>query len=396
MIDRSARPPPQEDMSSERASSAGPDINAVTETARRIKAWASGAHALAFNPVDDGRPRRADTPADLFRCIDPDHLGRELHARRITMVGVEPGGGAIVIATEKALPARSQPAATTTDEISLRFIKAGRPITSLPAAAIAPNPNQGMVGGVYTCGSSISPLTRDSTGTLGCLVRDRGGRLLGLSNNHVAGGCGFLEPRMPIIAPGLADAQPGGLDAFVIGHHVDFAPWKTGLPQILDVRQNLDLALFAIKDETAVSSMQGAHFDTPTAIASMARIKTRGPVRVSKVGRRTGLTRGTVTAAVTGDTSVAYDQPNFRSEVHYLDMITIHGASDTPFARPGDSGSLVVADVDGAPEALGIVFAVSHDEALTWVMPMEVVLAGLGVTIEGKINVPGSGSGGGP
>lgn len=362
----------------------------IDETARRIRAWASGAHALAFRPIDQAEDLRPDTPSDLFRSIDPEHVGRELRNKKITMVGVEPGDAGILIATEKRLATKAQPSATA-NGIPLRFIKAGRPTTSLPSAATKPNPHQGMIGGVYTCGSSISPLTRSTTGTLGCLVRDHGGRLLGLSNNHVSGGCGFLEPRMPIIAPGLADAQPGGLDAFVLGHHVNFAPWKPGLPQMLDVRQNLDLALFTIKDASAVSSMQGDFYDTPTSVMTLAEIRKQRVVPVTKVGRRTGLTRGTVAARVTDDTSVGYDQPRFRTDVHYLDMIVVEGGLDGAFALPGDSGSLVVADVRGERKALGIVFAISPDESLTYVMPMEVVLDRLGITLEGNHNVTGSG-----
>ena len=365
------------------------------ETAERIKAWASGAHALAFRPMDEVAVPRPDTPADLFHCIDPEHLGRELQARKITMIGVQPGDAGIVIATERSVPAKSQPSATT-NGVPLRFLKAGRPTTSLPSAAVARNPHQGMIADVYTCGSSISPLTRNTTGTLGCLVRDRTGRLLGLSNNHVSGGCGFLEPRMPVIAPGLADAQPGGLDAFVIGHHVDFAPWKPGLPQILDVRQNLDLAMFEIKDAALVSSMQGDHYDTPTSVMTIADIKAERSVSVAKVGRRTGLTRGTIAACVTGDTSVAYDQIKFKSDVHYLDMVVVERGDGGAFALPGDSGSLVVADVRGEKKALGVVFAISSDENLTFVMPMEVVLDRLGITLEGNHNVTGPGGRRGP
>lgn len=152
---------------------------------------------------------------------------------------------------------------------------------------------------------------------------------------------------MPIIAPGLADTQPGGLDAFVLGHHVKFASWKPGLPQMLDVRRNLDLALFLIKDASAVSSMQGDFYDTPTDVMTVAEIRKHRVVPVTKVGRRTGLTHGTIAARVMDDTSVGYDQPRFKTDVHYLDMIVVEGGPGGAFALPGDSGSLVVADIRG-------------------------------------------------
>lgn len=204
------------------------------------------------------RPRRdpahalADTPKDLFRSIDPDHVARELKDRRVVMVGVQPGDAGIVIATVRSMPTKAQPSATT-NGIPLRFVNVGKP-----------------------------------------LIR---------------------------------------------GHPV---------------------------------------------------------VTVSKVGRRTELTTCSVTGRVTGDTSVGYDQPRFRADVHYLDMIAVEGAAERPFAQPGDPGSLVVADIDGRKRSLGIVFAVSVDECLTWVMPMERVLADLGVTLEGNHNVLRPGSGGGP
>lgn len=138
----------------------------IDETARRIRAWASGARALAFRPVDQAEGPHPDMPSDLFRSIDAAHVGRELREKKITMVGVEPGDVGILIATEKRLATKTQPSATT-NGIPLRFVKAGRPTTSLPCAAIEPSPHQGMIGGLYTCGSSISPLTRNTTGTLG-------------------------------------------------------------------------------------------------------------------------------------------------------------------------------------------------------------------------------------
>src|SRR5262249_50070605 len=77
-------------------------------------------------------------------------------------------------------------------------------------------------------------------------------------------------------------------------------------------------------------------------------------MRVKKFGRTTGLTLGTAEAEITLAT-IPYKSRYFSATVYFDTVWTVLGDSGTPFALPGDSGSLVVTEDESA--SVGLVFA---------------------------------------
>jgi hypothetical protein len=70
---------------------------------------------------------------------------------------------------------------------------------------------------------------------------------------------------------------------------------------------------------------------------------------VSKLGRKTGLTHGLVTAFEMDNVYFDYDIGSIR----FNSQMEIEGATDEAFSQPGDSGSLVV---DEESRAIGLIF----------------------------------------
>lgn len=237
----------------------------------------------------------------------------------------------------------------------------------------------------YPCGSSISVANSSRTGTMGCLVRIDG-VLHGLSNNHVTAGLSSLPPGMPISAPGLLDVGPRQLDPFIIGYHAGCSTWRHGTPENVSIKENLDLAIFRIKDEDAVTSFQGHYHDTPALYASVSAVMATPNTRATKVGRTTGLTSGDLLGHNTKRVVVPMVDGPKRFDVHFPYVLTVYN-HETPFAAPGDSGSLVTRDNNGVAEAIGIVFSTSRCGCATYVIPIELALAFFKATLVSGHNV---------
>jgi hypothetical protein len=217
---------------------------------------------------------------------------------------------------------------------------------------------------------------------MGCLVRDAAGQLYGLTNNHVSGGCGYADPDFPVVAPGLIDLKSGGFDPFTIGHHARVSPWVSGTPENADVTGNLDVAIFKIKNEASVTSMQHSLYDTPTVL-----LEQKENIVVEKVGRTTGHTRGKVVAKSVGCEPVWMQVSGFKGRIYFTDLMVVQGLSGTAFSGPGDSGSLVCfRPLQGEPKAFGLLFAGSQDQSLSFVLPIKKVLDFFGVTLVGQHN----------
>lgn len=234
----------------------------------------------------------------------------------------------------------------------------------------------------YTCGSSISVGNNVDAGTLGALVQDANGQLYGLSNNHVTGCCNFAERNLPIVAPGIRDVTATGLSPFTIGRHHIALPLQIGSPDTVDVTQNTDAAIFRIENSAIVSSHQGDSFDTPSLVDSMA-----GGMTVRKVGRTTGHTSGEVIGQQYGQFSVNYSAQRygFMGSIYFENVFTIQGIGDS-FSDHGDSGSLIVSNIQGVDYAVGIVFAGMQDAnapggKITLALPIEPILTHLGVSL---------------
>ncbi len=102
-------------------------------------------------------------------------------------------------------------------------------------------------------------------------------------------------------------------------------------------------------------------------------------VKVSKVGRTTGVTHGLVTAFEVDNVIVEYDMGLLRFD----NQIEIEGAGSDPFSRGGDSGSAII-DTDMAAVALlfaGGEIGGSNGQGLTYANPLQEVLDALGVDL---------------
>lgn len=240
----------------------------------------------------------------------------------------------------------------------------------------------------YACGSSVSLGNALDAGTMGALVRNADGALFGLSNNHVTGGCNYAASQMPIMAPGVLDVSPLGFDPRTLGYHEISLPLVAGLPGTANVADNLDAALFKIRDESMVSSMQGDVYDTPTEV--------RAPVAempVEKVGRTTGHTVGKVVGIAHEPVGIHYSTQgvgySFVGQV-YFDPVWIVEGRGGAFSDNGDSGSLVTSVVDGDRVAVGLLVGGMKGQQgrdFTFVVPIASVLERLNVSLVGGHNV---------
>ncbi len=362
------------------------------DVALALREWASEHKLLQTAlPETDETPRDLKGPLGVVQQSLSKHV--ELFERNpITALVVNEARKTVFVYTAKAVPKRKAEAlpaeviaSAKSAAVAIAYRHA-KPLTigneepdappALPASAYA--------AGRYTCGSSISVGNDRQAGTLGCLVRDAKGKLYGLTNNHVTGGCNNALPGTPILAPGVMDVAPGNYDPFTIGHHHSVLPLHQGEPNVVDAKLNTDVALFSIADAQRVSSMQSSAYDTPSGVGPFA-----DDMMVEKVGRTTGLTRGVVQGIVVGPVGVVYDVTTYHSasagtpfvgRAFFEPVYLIQGMGG-PFSLPGDSGALVTAQRrDGTRIAVGLVFA-GLMPAESYVLPIAPILKRLKVSL---------------
>lgn len=245
-------------------------------------------------------------------------------------------------------------------------------------------------GDFYACGSSISPGNDASAGTLGALVRLQDRVLYGLTNNHVSALCSHVQPRTPILAPGVIDVSPNAIPPFTLGFHTRSLEMLHGSVGNIDIARNSDAAIFQIPNEDIVSSMQGNYFDTPTTIADPIEGMT-----VEKVGRTTRHTRGQIVSRELRPIMVNYhaQRYGFSGRIWFANVFVIHGLN-TEFSSSGDSGSLVVSldDQGNHAASVGLIFAGGPDAmapggSKSLMLPLRPILDALGATLVGGHNV---------
>ena len=239
----------------------------------------------------------------------------------------------------------------------------------------------------YACGGSVSLGNALDAGTLGALVQDANGSLFGLSNNHVTGGCNYAANQMPVVAPGVLDVVPLGFDPKTLGYHERSLALVAGLPGTANVADNLDAAIFKIRDESMVSSMQGDSYDTPTQVRPLT-----DDLVVEKVGRTTGHTSGRVLGLHHEPLGIHYSTQGvgytFVGQVYFDPVYLIEGRGGA-FSDHGDSGSLVTTVVDGNRFAVGLLIGGMRGQQgrdFTCVVPIESVLSRLRVQLVGGHN----------
>lgn len=243
--------------------------------------------------------------------------------------------------------------------------------------------------GRYACGSSISPGNSASAGTMGALVKDGAGNVYGLTNNHVSGACSHSPIGLPILAPGVLDVCPGGVNPFTLGMHSTVLEMNVGTQGNVNIFANLDAAIFQIIEPLQVSSSQGGRYDTPITVTDPSL-----GLDVEKVGRTTGYTAGTIVGkelAPIGVYCTAHEY-GFSGTVWFSDVYTVHGLEDV-FSQGGDSGSLIVSrDEGGNRSAVGLLFAGGQDSLApggdrTLMLPLRPILERLNVSLVSGHNV---------
>jgi hypothetical protein len=209
-------------------------------------------------------------------------------------------------------------------------------------------------------------------GTLGALVQDVDGTQYILSNNHVLARTNLAAIGEDIIQPGLIDQDPvceqdssdgvADLSAFITIHFKA----KKVMPT-----NNIDAAIAEVRPGAVIST--GDIIDIGT--ISNATLDPALGLAVKKSGRTSGLTKGTISAVnVTVDISYGSGKT-----ARFINQILITPGS---FLAGGDSGSLMVEDVDTTPQSVGLLFAGSSSVAIA--NPIGTVLSAFGVTMVGS------------
>ncbi len=208
-------------------------------------------------------------------------------------------------------------------------------------------------------------------GTLGCFVKLTGGGIAILSNNHVLAG----ENRGVMGKDRIL--QNGDL-TFSSAQHVatlsNFIALKPSPANARPARGNVvfnavDAAVAEL--ETAVTF--GQHFlPTRSLPGPHGTAVPKVGDKVFKVGRTTGLTRGTITAVGTVVGPIAYDPGN----CWFNQQFEIVGENGSLFSDHGDSGSAIVSTTG---ELIGLLYAGNGTQ--TYACPIDTVFGALNCTL---------------
>lgn len=355
------------------------------EAARLFKLWAAEKGYVAKTKFQaDPDPEIAVADFVNLNAASDAALG-VFHNRGIVFVGSNEVEKRVIVYTAKRLPKKERATLPTAiEDVEIVYEQGGFGVAGAPPGLPFAGGPYTLHGGRYTCGSSVHPANVIGSGTISCLVRDAQGKTFGLSCNHISGGCSFGLPGTPILVPGPGDALPGPLDPFTLGHHALCLPMVDGVPQMVNVSQNTDAALFTIINPDRISSMQRGFWDTPSVVGPISAGQ-----KVVKVGRSSGLTSGEVECKITGAEWVQYTVPAINGhKVVFFDSLYIVKSKASMFAEPGDSGALLVAvSPDGTRTAVGIVDAINVQRKITFVLPLAPIVAQFGVTIVSGHNV---------
>lgn len=227
-----------------------------------------------------------------------------------------------------------------------------------------------------TSGGNINDISRlyCCGGTLGALVEDDSLQYI-LSNNHVLARTNVGSLGEQIIQPGLIDQQCSQDATDTVGVLSDF----------VKIRFKKGRAVPINTVDAAIAEVVGGTVETGGSILDIGQVgseiveATPGQA-VKKSGRTTGLTRGTVHSInVTVDVAYSKECGGATSKLaRFKDQILITPGS---FSAGGDSGSLIVEDVNTKPRAVGLLFAGS--DIFTAANPIGPVLAAFGVGMPG-------------
>jgi hypothetical protein len=205
-------------------------------------------------------------------------------------------------------------------------------------------------------------------GTLGGLVTD-GGSYFILSNNHVLAKTNSGVIGDDIVQPGLADANCEQISGDIVANLSDFESIS------FSSNNTIDAAIAEVVPGQVDMSGSILDIGQPSSTPVTPAIS----MKVKKSGRTTGLTQGTI-AAINVTINVSYPKGG-RCGAFFLQTATFTNQIrivDGSFSAGGDSGSLIVEDVDSCPRPVGLLFAGSDTE--TFANPISDVFNTFGVT----------------
>lgn len=369
----------------------------VNELRGDMYAWAIRRAILTESGLQEAARTSGDPAAVPFTDEHAEYF--RTPTRRIMRIRAESlarGNGRLTISTRQAI------AASKIDELRRVFDKrySADGITLVVTTAPSYKVDQTIKtygppfrsrGERITCGSSLGLGNQRNAGTLTALAR-RVGRpdLLGLSCNHVVGGCSTTLLGTPVVVPGIQDVTPEYPTIDVIGAFAGAASMRQGLPTVSEIGENADLACFELNDRgsellTSWHGTDGDGYDTPSELLELDEVASMSPssrIRVRKWGRSTARTEGQLHQVLTDEpleySVVSYFGPQasqtFRGTIYYPVAYEVMSTTRDPFSEAGDSGSLVVTvESDGRPSrAVGVVIAGGPSKSL--VLPLKPIL----------------------
>lgn len=214
------------------------------------------------------------------------------------------------------------------------------------------------------------------SGTLGSLVQDSSGKLYILSNTHVLAGDSATGGNGKVSKKGDPINQPGYIDVNCQNKSSDYVAKLSNWIRIVPNGKT--------PVDAAIAEIMPGQVDTKGTIMQIGTISST-PVdafvgqKVKKSGRTSGLTRGKISglnATITVEYSEECGGKEYESTFENQILIT-----PGSFLQGGDSGSLLVEDVDTNPRPIGLCFAGSDSVSIA--NPIRDVLNALNVTMVG-------------
>src|SRR5438445_1381509 len=225
-----------------------------------------------------------------------------------------------------------------------------------------------------TSGGNIKDISKGFCygGTLGALVKDASGNQYILSNNHVLARTNVAALGEDIIQPGLIDQSPACFK--------DSTDIVANLSNFISINFKTKGTMRTNAVDAAIAQVRVGNVDPTGFIIDIGTLSsdTVAPslsMAVKKSGRTTGLTHGNITA-VNATIDVSYGSGK---TARFTNQIVV-GSGD--FIAAGDSGSLMVEDVDVNPRAVGLLFAGGSKTAIA--NPIGDVLSAFDVSMVGS------------
>jgi hypothetical protein len=276
--------------------------------------------------------------------FDKVDLGPNTPALTRTFGNVEIDVEALPIQFALAKPAQAKPAQAKPAQAKSAHVKAA--VVAAQAVPANRSKHRPIVGGL-----SIAPVNEGFVGTLGCFVGRRvagSDQVFALSNNHVLAETNRLPLGTAIVQPGPETGPSNPGDAFA--SLSEFIPIRFPTGRFNRETNRFDAAIARVADLKAIKpgTMLGTPYDPQLAAP-------RPAMRVTKSGRTTGVTHGTITATGVNGVQVNYGTPTNLIIATFNDTIEIVGDDGEPFSLPGDSGSVILDTSTGRP--VGLLFA---------------------------------------